>query len=183
MDVGLVIRAQHGDEAAFAALTAASAGRLHRVALRILREPGLAEDATQQALIAIWRKLPRLKDPARFEAWSYRFVVNACSDEARRARRSLPEINAYQEPISADHAGIVGDRDLLERGFKRLSVDHRAVIVLHHYMDLTIEDTAEALGISVGTTKSRLHRAMAKLRIALGADGTRDVRASQGAVR
>jgi RNA polymerase sigma factor (sigma-70 family) len=75
-----------------------------------------------------------------------------------------------REPTAADHSGTVGDRDQLERAFARLSIDHRAVVVLHHYMDLTIEDTADALGISTGTAKSRLHRAMAKLRVALAPD-------------
>jgi RNA polymerase sigma-70 factor (ECF subfamily) len=65
---------------------------------------------------------------------------------------------------------MVNDRDQLERGFARLSLDHRAVVVMHYYLDLTIEDTAAALGISVGTAKSRLNRAMTKLRTALHAD-------------
>jgi RNA polymerase sigma-70 factor (ECF subfamily) len=170
MDPRLVIRAQEGDETAFAAITQAIGGRLHRVALRILRNQHAAEDATQQALVDIWRKLPTLRDPSRFDAWSYRFVVNACSDEARRRKRSLPDLHVSREPVTPSPASIVDDRDQLERGFERLSMDHRAVIVLHHYLDLTLEDTATALGISTGTAKSRLNRAMTKLRMALEAD-------------
>jgi RNA polymerase sigma-70 factor, ECF subfamily len=170
MDPQLVSRAREGDEAAFAALMRAIGGRLHAVALRILREPDLAEDAMQQALITIWRKLPTLRDEKRFDAWAYRLLVNACSDEARRRRRALPAMPVVREPAAADHSGVVGDREQLERAFARLSIDHRAVVVLHHYMDLTIEDTAAALGISPGTAKSRLHRATEKLRLALLAD-------------
>lgn len=87
MDSALVFRAQHGDQEAFASLAAACGDRLHAVAHRILRDVHLAEDATQQALFAIWQDLPRLRDPARFEAWSYRLLVNACYDEVRRTRR------------------------------------------------------------------------------------------------
>ena len=84
MDTDLVTRAQHGDEEAFASLAVAVGDRLHAVAHRILRDIELAEDATQQALLAIWRDLPQLRDPARFDAWSYRLLVRACYAEGRR---------------------------------------------------------------------------------------------------
>lgn len=170
MDAELVIRAQEGDEAAFAAITTTVYGHLQQVAYRVVRDPTLAEDATQRALVRIWQKLPRLRDPACFEAWCYRFLINACADEARRSQRSLPRMVTTVEPATPDELARVDDHDLLERAFERLSVDHRAVIVLHHYQDLTLEATAEALGISVGTAKSRLNRAMARLRVALGAE-------------
>ena len=172
MDTELVVRAQHGDEGAFASLAVAVGDRLHAVAHRILRDIDLAEDATQQALLAIWRDLPQLRDPARFEAWSYRLLVRACYAEARRTRRSgtnlrlLPE----SEPMAADELATVADRDQLERGFRRLSIDHRAVVVLHHYLDLSLSDVADALGIPEGTVRSRLHHAMRGLRAALDAD-------------
>lgn len=170
MDPEIVMLAQGGDRAAFRAITVASGARLKQVAYRILRDQDLAEDAIQQALLDIWRSLPRLKDPARFDAWSYRFMVRACYRESKRARRALPEIRGRQEPVTPDAIAAVHDRDQLERGFERLSLDHRAVVVMHYYLDLTMEDTAEALGISVGTAKSRLNRAMSKLRMALLAD-------------
>ena len=87
MDADLIGRAQRGDEEAFASLAVAAGDRLHAVAHRILRDTDLAEDATQQALLAIWRDLPQLRDPARFDAWSYRLLVRACYTEARRTRR------------------------------------------------------------------------------------------------
>jgi RNA polymerase sigma-70 factor (ECF subfamily) len=174
VDTSLVTRAQVGDEAAFAQLTAALSGPLLRVAYGILRDRALAEDATQQALLNIWRKLPRLRDPVRFEAWSYAVLVRACSDEARRTRRSLPALLPSPEPATADETGGIIERELLEQAFSRLSFEHRAVIVLHHYFDLSLPATADALGVSVGTAKSRLNRAMAKLRLALHADATPD---------
>jgi RNA polymerase sigma-70 factor, ECF subfamily len=78
MDTTLVVRAQKGDEQAFASLALPLGNRLHALAHRILRDIDLAEDATQQALLSVWRDLPQLRDPARFEAWSYRLLVRAC---------------------------------------------------------------------------------------------------------
>jgi RNA polymerase sigma-70 factor, ECF subfamily len=85
MDTSLVVRAQRGDEEAFASLAVAVGDRLHAVAHRILRDTNLAEDATQQALLAIWRTLPQLRDPAHFDAWSYRLFVNVCYAEGGAA--------------------------------------------------------------------------------------------------
>ena len=182
MDSTLVTQAQSGDEEAFASLAVAAGDRLHAVAHRILRDTALAEDATQQALLAIWRDLPTLRDPARFDAWSYRLLVRACYAEARRTRHWAPNLRllADDEPGQTDTAASLADRDQLERGFRRLSVDHRAVVVLHHYLDMPLDRVADALGIPVGTARSRLHYAMRALRAALDADA-RPV--ARGAVR
>ncbi len=172
MDPELVMRAQQGDQRAFEALTVASHPRLFRVAYGILRDPALAEDATQQAFIDIWRFLRRLRDPARFEAWSYRLLVNACYDEARRqpAGATAGEVPTALEASRADPFGAVVDRDQLSRGFARLSVEHRAVIVMRYLLDLPVDETAEALGVPAGTVASRLNRALTALRAALEAD-------------
>ena len=172
MDTDLVTRAQHGDEEAFAVIAVAVGDRLHAVAHRILRDVSLAEDATQQALLAIWRDLPKLRDPARFEAWAYRLVVRACYAEGRRSRSWQPALRLLQtdQPVEADAARSLADRDQLDRGFRRLSVDHRAVIVLHHYLDLPLDEVAEVLGVPAGTVRSRLHYAMRAMRAALDAD-------------
>ena len=112
-----------------------------RVAHRILRDIDLAEDATQQALLSIWRDLPQLRDPARFSAWSYRLLVRACYAEGRRTRTWSPNLRLLpaDEPSTGEGLGPVVDRDQLERGFRRLSIDHRAVVVLHHYLDLPLD--------------------------------------------
>ena len=172
MDTDLVMRAQHGDEEAFASLAVAVGDRLHAVAHRILRDIDLAEDATQQALLAIWRDLPQLRDPARFDAWSYRLLVRACYAEGRRNHNWTPNMRLLpaNEPSQADGSGAVADRDQLERGFRRLSIDHRAVVVLHHYLDMPLDRVADTLGIPTGTVRSRLHHAMRGLRAALDAD-------------
>jgi RNA polymerase sigma-70 factor (ECF subfamily) len=172
VDAELIGRAQRGDEEAFASLAVAAGDRLHAVSYRILRDIDLAEDATQQTLLSIWRDLPQLRDPARFDAWSYRLLVRACYAEGRRTRQWAPNLRVLpvDEPAGPDATSTVHDRDQLERGFRRLSIDHRAVVVLHHYLDLPLETVAETLDIPIGTVRSRLLHAMRGLRAALDAD-------------
>jgi RNA polymerase sigma-70 factor (ECF subfamily) len=182
MDIALVIRAQGGDEEAFASLAVAAGDRLHAVAHRILRDIELAEDATQQALLSIWRDLPQLRDPARFDAWSYRLLVRACYAEGRRTRQWAPDLRLLPADglVGPEGLATVADRDQLERGFRRLSLEHRAVVVLHHYLDLPLEEVAEALGVPIGTVRSRLHHAMRGLRAALDADARPTPREAAG---
>src|SRR5688572_25442848 len=172
MQTDLVQRAQDGDEQAFASLAVAVGNRLHAVAHRILRDTDLAEDATQQALLAIWRDLPQLRDPQRFDAWSYRLLVRACYAEGRRSRSWAPNLRVLpaDERVAAEGLSSVIDRDQLDRGFRRLSIDHRSVVVLHHYLDMTVDEVAQTLGVPLGTVRSRLHYAMRALRSALEAD-------------
>lgn len=172
MPTELVERAQAGDEDAFTQLAALSADRAYAVAYRILRDPGRAEDATQQALLTTWQRLPTLREPARFEGWLYRILLNACRDELRR-RRSWDSKVRLAEPgreWEADTAVAVSDRDQLERAFARLSVEHRAVVVLRHYVGWTTAEIAAALAVPEGTVSSRLHYGVAALRSAIEED-------------
>ena len=172
MDTDLVKLAQNGDKGAFTALAAARADRYLAASHRILRDFSLAEDATQQALLSIWRDLPQLRDPGRFEAWSYRLLVRACYAEGRKQRAWAPNLRLLpaDEPMVSGGFDSVVDRDQLESGFRRLSFEHRTVVVLHHYLDLPLDQGAEILGIPTGTAHSRLHHAMRGLRAALDAD-------------
>lgn len=172
MDPDLVIRAQRGDASAYAVIATGIADRFLAVARRILRDADLADDATQQALLSVWRELPRLRDPERFDAWAYRILVHACYAEGRRQRRRSARIRwiTDDEPAAPDDLGAIHDRDQLARGFHRLSLDHRSVIVLHYFLDLPLDQVAGILGIPVGTAHSRLHLAMRGLRAALDAD-------------
>jgi RNA polymerase sigma-70 factor (ECF subfamily) len=178
MEHDLVVRAQRGDKGAYALLATQFADRFLAVARRILRDLDLAEDATQQALLSIWQDLPQLRDPARFEAWSYRVLVRACYAEGRRSRRWTPNLRLLptDEAIAHDDLGSVVNRDELDRAFRRLSIDHRAVVVMHHYLDLPLDRVADVLGIPVGTAHSRLHHAMRGLRAAIDADARPPVR-------
>ena len=170
MERQLVVRAQEGDHDAFDELAFGIVDRLYAIAYRILRNGPNAEDATQQALVAIWRKLPSLRDPDRFDAWSYRLLVNASYAEYRRRRREAPPGSLTDGTTDDDPYLSVHDRDQLERGFERLSAEQRAVLVLQHYVDLSHDEIAEVLGIPVGTVRSRLHGARGAMRAALDAD-------------
>jgi len=172
MDGHLVVAAQRGDRRAFEALALKSHARLQAIAVGILRDPHLAEDAVQQALLDIWRDLPGLREPNRFEGWSYRLLVRVCYAEAKARPRwtSHESVPAAQEPRADDSYSSVLHRDELERAFVRLPIDHRAVVVLHRLMGLPLEEVALVLGVPLGTVKSRHSRAMDGLRAAIEAD-------------
>jgi len=178
MDTELVVRAQRGEKGAYALIATEIADRFLAVSRRILRDIDLAEDATQQALLTIWQDLPQLRDPVRFEAWSYRLLVRACYAEGRKQRRWAPNLRLLPAdlPVADEGLSSAVDRDQLERGFRRLSIDHRTVVVLHHYLDLPLDRVAEILGIPTGTAHSRLHHAMRAMRAALEADSRPPVR-------
>ena len=172
MDTDLVVRAQRGDKDAYALVASEIADRFLAVARRILRDRDLAEDATQQALLAIWRDLPQLRDPGRFEPWSYRLLLNACYAEGRKERRWTPNLRILplDERTADGGLDMVVDRDQLERGFRRLTIDQRTVVVLYHYLDKPLDEIARILEIPTGTAHSRLHHAMRGMRAALDAD-------------
>jgi RNA polymerase sigma-70 factor, ECF subfamily len=172
MQRDLVERARRGDHDAFAELAGAAISRLDAAAWLMLRDAEQAKDAVQNALVRAWRDLPTLRDPDRFDAWLHRLLVHACIDEARRLRRHRldVELTTIAVPSIVDDVSAVDDRDRLERGFLRLDPEMRAVIVLHHYLDLPMPAVAATLGIPLGTAKSRLHRALAEMRAALDAD-------------
>ncbi len=168
----LVERAMAHDHEAFSELARLSIDRLHAIARLILSDADRAQDATQEALVLAWRDIAALRDPDRFEAWLRRLLVNACYREARRAksRRNLEAAVAEIDPDVPDVSRQVADRDALERGFQRLDPDQRVIVVLHHYVGLPLQETADALGLPLGTVKSRLHRSTQALRAVLDAD-------------
>jgi RNA polymerase sigma-70 factor (ECF subfamily) len=172
MQLELIDRAIRGDRDAFTSLAASHVDRCYGLAYRILRDPDRAQDATQQALLGAWRDLPNLRDPARFEAWLHRLVVHACYTEARGQRRWVARVQVLISdlPTSPDVARAVAARDELEGAFRRLSPEHRSVVVLHHHLGYPLTEIAATLGIPVGTARSRLHYAVRQLRIALSAD-------------
>lgn len=171
MEPYLVERAARGDRNAFAELAAGLGDRLYSVAHRILRDRELAGDLTQHTLVKIWRDLPTLHDVSRFNAWSYRLVVNACYDELRRRRQERTHLSLVDtDAVEQDSQLTVADRDQLERGFRRLSAEHRAVVILAYYLEFQMPEIAESLGIPLGTVRSRLHYARRALRAALEAD-------------
>ena len=168
----LVERARRGDHDAFAVLAAAAISRLDGAARLILHDHDQAKDAVQETLVRAWRDLRTLRDPDRFDAWLHRLLVNSCLNEAKRLRRHRVdvELSPLDGPSMADGATAVADRDELDRGFQRLSPDAKAIVVLHHYLDLPLPEVALVMGIPLGTAKSRLHRALGLMRASLEAD-------------
>ena len=170
MDRTLVERARDGDRDAFAVLAAEVIDRLFATARAILRDADRAQDATQEALVRCWRDLPTLKDPDRFDAWLRRLLMHAVTDEIRRGRRFDAKVRLIRHEDIVEPGTVLEERDQLDRAFRRLSVDHRAVLVLHHLQGLSLPEVAETLGIPLGTAKSRLHYAIGAVRASLDAD-------------
>jgi RNA polymerase sigma-70 factor (ECF subfamily) len=147
-----VERAQRGDSEAFRELVYDEGRKLHAIAYRILRDPDRAKDALQQALIQMWEGLPGLRDPDRFDAWSYRLVVHASYREARRDRRWIAKVREIRSDVPGDgHMSAIINREEVERSFRRLSPEHRAVLVLHFAIGLPVREVADVFGIPVGT--------------------------------
>jgi RNA polymerase sigma-70 factor, ECF subfamily len=179
----LVERASRGDQHAFGLLVDGSLARLDSVARLILRDAELARDAVQEALVRAWRDLPGLRDPDRFDAWLHRLTVHSCIDIARHRRRRVIEVelNPLDDVPVADASALVADRDFLDRALRRLEPEQRAIIVLRFFLELSLLETSDALGIPLGTTKSRLHRALAQMRIDVALDdGTTSAPVTQG---
>jgi RNA polymerase sigma-70 factor, ECF subfamily len=168
----LVELAQRGDREAFAVLARVQGNRLYAIAQRILRDIDRSEDAVQQTLVIAWRELPGLRDPDRLETWLNRILVRNCYAEARRTRLWATNVRALplDPEVAPDDASGLADRDQIERGFRRLSPEQRAILVLHHYLGLSLTEIAETLGIPDGTARSRLHYAHRAMRAALEAD-------------
>jgi len=151
LDRDLVEQAQRGDREALAILARTRGDRLMAIAHRILRDVARAEDAVQQTLVIAWRELPGLRDPDRFDAWLQRLLVNASYAEARRSRTWSANVRVLplEEPAGPDETLMSDNRDRLERGFRRLPPDQRAILVFTHYLGSAPTEIAERLGIPV----------------------------------
>lgn len=175
MDRELVVSAQRGDRAAFVDLIRPRLDRSFALAHRILRDVDRAEDALQEALVVAWRDLRALRDPDRFDAWLHRVIVRECIDQATRERRRTANLRVLpvDGPAAPDELLTLAHRDQLERGFRRLTPEQRAILALHHVEGYAPSEIAELLGIPAGTARSRLHHAHRAMRAALEADARR----------
>ena len=140
--------------------------RAYRLAGLILGDGHDAQDATQDALLRAWRSAASLRDPAGFQAWFDKILVNVCRDRLRN--RGKVRLLAIDDAVSVgaphDPFRDVLDRDEVLRAMSTLDDDHRIVIVLHYWADLTLDGVAERVGWPVGTVKSRLNRALTTMR-------------------
>jgi RNA polymerase sigma-70 factor (ECF subfamily) len=169
VDVALVRRAQQGDHAAFATIVSGSIDRLFALAALMTRDPSLAEDAVQDAFARAWRDLPRLREPDRLGPWLSRLTVNASYDLLRRRKhvRQVLPLDVVAHPVSTDWASPV-DRLDLAAAYGRLPPEQRAVVVLHYYLGLPLDEVATTLSIPRGTARSRLNAALRSMRVWLG---------------
>jgi RNA polymerase sigma-70 factor (ECF subfamily) len=183
VDGDLIEAARNGDRTAYVDLIRVRQDRLFATAQRILRDIDRAEDALQDALVIAWRDLRGLRDPDRFDAWLQRILINVCIAQATRERRRTANLRVLpvDGPAGPDELLSVADRDLLDRGFRRLQPEQRAILVLHHYLGYAPSEIAETLGIPSGTARSRLHHAHRAMRAALEADARTTVREGRSA--
>lgn len=146
----------------------------YRLARAIMRDPVEAEDATHDAFIQAWRHWRELRDPDRFEQWFSRILVNTCRDRLRRASRFRVQDVSAELLVGKDELAAADEHEVLRAALSQLSPDHRLVVTLRFYRDLTVDDIARQLGIRPGTVHSRLHYAMKQLHAALShqADGS-----------
>lgn len=157
---------------AFRGLVDAELDRSYRLAAVILGDRFDAEDAVHDAAEMAWRRWADLRDADRFGAWFGRILVNGCRDRLRRRRRrGLVEVSRVpveaEHPHTPDAADEFGLRDLVRRAADVLSPEERIVVVLRYAEDLTVPAIAELIGVADGTVKSRLNRALGKLRTAI----------------
>ena len=165
----LVERAKRGDHDAFATLAGDAIARLDAAARLILRDPELARDGVQDGFIRAWRTLPALRDPDRFDAWLRRLVVHACIDIMRRRRHRAIEVELtpIDGPVGGDVASAIVDRDVVDEALRHLDPEWRAIVVMHYFLGMPLPEVAVAIGIPLGTAKSRLHHALAAMKVAV----------------
>lgn len=180
-DAGLLRLAAEGDAEAFDALIRPRLDRLFRMSMAIVRNESDARDAVQDACVAAWRELPRLRDHDRFDSWLAQILVNACRQGLRRRRRTqVREIpvddlgspdrhvrGATRAPSTGGPADAAGQVEAIQRAFERLDPNVRALLVLHYVEERPLAEIARILRAPVGTIKWRLSRARASLGRAL----------------
>ncbi len=161
------IRERDERASAFVRLAEDHLDAAYRLARAILRDPTDAQDATHDAFVQAWRKWSTLRDPARFESWFDRILVNTCRNRLRSHHARTRDISAEVALVTGDHAGRTEDRQVIGAAIAALSSDHQIVVALRFYRDLSVGDIALRLGIPTGTVQSRLHYAMKRLHEAI----------------
>jgi RNA polymerase sigma-70 factor (ECF subfamily) len=148
---------------------------VYRLSFAILGDEADARDAAQDTFVAAWRQIGRLRDPDRFDAWLQRIAVNAArmTHRARRRRgvREIPSTRiAAVDRLRATSSPVEVDAATLDSAMRRLSVEQRSILVLHHLDGQPVDALAAILEIPIGTVKSRLHTARHALQAAIDAE-------------
>jgi RNA polymerase sigma factor (sigma-70 family) len=161
----LLVLAQNGDTEAFGRLIDMRGAVVYRLCFAILRSRADAEDAAQETFLAAWKDLRGLRSRDAWLGWLRRIAIRKAI-EADRQRRRLAK-GFVIASNSEDRLSTISERDAMERAFGLLPVEERAVLALRYYIDLEVPDAATALGIPLGTAKSRIHRGLNRLRAAV----------------
>ncbi|MCY4109571.1 MAG: sigma-70 family RNA polymerase sigma factor [Chloroflexi bacterium] len=179
-DEQAILRCQDGEREAFRYLVERYKDVLYGTALLMMRNPTLAEEQVQEAFLAAWRGIKGFRPGRPFKPWVVRILVNKIV--SLRRTRTLPTVPLEQQdppedvPQPAEAVEAQLDRQAIRQALARLTPDHREVIVLRYFADLTVPELAETIGVPLGTAKSRLHRALGNLRdeLTTDADGEDD---------
>lgn len=178
-DEQLVERAQEGDRCALGELIGRYEQRTYNLAYRLMGNHADACDAAQEALVRVCVRLHNFRGDSQFSTWLYRVVTNTCLDELRRRGRT--RCTSLDEALPLDEGSVprqaADDADgpveyaerhevqaAVQRAIMRLPYDYRVVVILRDLYDLSYQEIATALGTTLGTIKSRLHRARQALR-------------------
>ena len=168
----LVQAAAGGDEEAFAQLVGLHENKVYSLALRMCGNPEDAADAAQEAFLSAWRALPSFRGEAGFSTWLYRLASNAAIDQLRRNRRQREEdsldAGEMDAPDQSPGPQEAAEGSELQRavadGLASLSEDHRRILLLREYQQLSYDEIAQTLDMDLGTVKSRISRARRALR-------------------
>lgn len=169
-----ILKCQHGDRESFRRVLDFHGDHLYRIALLITRDPAKAEEAVQETLIRAWKKIRTFKVGRPLRPWLNRMLVNCISNlNSRKQLERVPEEMAFSVAdtgLSPEQSALNSETAaMLQAALKTLSVEHRTVLVLRFFNDLSLPEIAESTGWRVGTVKSRLHRATSALRDAVAA--------------
>jgi RNA polymerase sigma-70 factor (ECF subfamily) len=173
-DRDLVIECQQGSRSAFCQLYRRYHNRVRSTLYQLCGQE-ILDDLVQEVFLRVWRGLPRLRQPEHFSTWLYRISWNVATDGRRQfAKRQQEQANSSDEEDSLGQISSkpqdtpdlmqIHYQDLIQRGLQTLSLEHRAVLVLHDLEDVPQKEISQILQIPVGTVKSRLHHARNAIR-------------------
>lgn len=167
-DLDLIRRMQAGDDDAVRDLYAQYGQRLHAYALRLTNDPATAEDVTQNTLVTAWRTARTFRSEGRLIAWLLGIVhhtaMKAIRNKAKYLDDVVEEIVSEDQPSPEEQAQVKEEKRWVRQGIQSLSSEHRAVLELVFYQELSLNETAQVLKVPIGTVKSRLSYARTHLR-------------------
>jgi len=172
----LVRRVKDGDQLALAALCARHAERVHRIALHVLRDPEDANDAAQESMVKLVRRVKQFRGDSQFSTWLHRLVVNTCKDVAqarwaaeRRTEPLLEDTRVARDGDPARELAAAETRRELGACLAELPAAQASVVALKDAFDASFDEISEATGLPVGTAKCYAHRGRNSLRARLSA--------------